>query len=49
MKFDEKRPRSMKMADSPFYLAINYNRRDEGSVSYKKTPMGADRIGQIMS
>ena len=39
----------MKTADSPFYLAINYNRRGEGSVWYKKTPMGVDRIGQIMS
>ena len=47
--FQSKRPASMKMPESPFYLAINYNRRSESAMWYKKSPMGADRISHIMS
>ena len=39
----------MKMPESPFYLAINYNRRSESAMWYKQSPMGVDRIGSIMS
>ena len=47
--FESKRPPTMLDANSPFYIAVNCTRPHEASVWFKKSPMGVDRIGHIMS
>ena len=44
-KFRSHRPAEMNNADSPFYLAINYQRRADNSIWYLKTPLGKNEIG----
>ena len=39
-KYISKRPASMLLPESPFYLAVNYTRPNELSVWFKKSPMG---------
>ena len=44
-----RRPADTMSPDSPFYLAVNYNRPTADSKWFKKTAMGHDRIGSIMA
>lgn len=46
-KFIDNRPPEMCQPDSPFYLAINHNRK-QGSFWYKKQPLGVNQIDKIM-
>ena len=46
--YPDKRPAHIRTADSPFYLAINYNRPKVTSVWFKGNPMGVDTIGKFM-
>ena len=46
--YRDKRPAHLRTADSPFYLAINYNRPKVTSVWFKGNPMGVDTIGKFM-
>ena len=46
--FEDKRPKSMREPDSPFYLAINTDRPTENSRWFKASPMGVDTIGKFM-
>ena len=47
--FRAHRPAAMNEEDSPFYLAINHNRKPENEVWYKKCPLGKNKIGQFLS
>ena len=48
-KFRSHRPAEMNQPDSPFYLAINYQRSEESTVWYKKAPLGKNQIGKFLS
>ena len=46
--FRSHRPESMNNPDSPFYLAIKYNRKPNGTELYKRQPLGENTLRAIM-
>ena len=47
-KFRSHDPAEMNNDDSPFYLAINYQRRPDNSIWYLKAPLNKNKIGTLM-
>jgi integrase len=47
-KFASHRPAEMKLADSPFFLAINRRRKPECNIWYAKSALGKNEIGKFL-
>ena len=48
-QFSKRRPEEMKLATSPFYLAINHRRKPDNPVWYSKTALGKNEIGKFLT
>ena len=47
-KFAAHRPEKMKQPDSPFFLAINHNRKPGSMIWYCNSPLGKNAIGKFL-
>ena len=48
MEFAKRRPDAMKTPDSPFYLAVNSNRKADADIWYKCAPLGKNSIAGFL-